>query len=249
MKRALVLLTALPLLSFQVLAIELLRNPSFETVPANGAADMPSEWDVVYLSPDSYSNDGSFGLPPGYLGNFTGITAQDGIRWVAAWSLVNEEFGQLLTDPLIPGESYTLSGYLHRAVRADLAYSGGYSIGLTLDANSKLAAGVLLGQIGPTTSGDSWEHFTLQFDAPANAANLPFLVFQPFLNSAYTGDETAYPGLDNLSLQTEVATVPEAGSTFALCALSLAGLSWIQRRDRQACRSRPFRSAPGGGTR
>ena len=223
MKRPITLLATLPLLFFPVRAIELLRNPSFEAVPGNQAADLPSEWVVTYLSPDTYSNDGSFGLPPSYLGNFSGVTAQDGIRWVAAWSSANEQFGQLLTTPLIPGEPYTVSGYLHQAVRPDLANSGGYNIHLVLDPNSSLADGVLLGQIGPTVSATDWEGFTLQFDAPANADVLPFLLFQPF------GD-SAYPGLDNLSLRTRVATVPDAGSTVTLFALSLAGLAWIQRR-------------------
>lgn len=92
-----------------------------------------------------------------------------------------------------------------------------------LSANTSLADGVLLGQIGPTASATDWEGFTVQFDAPANADVLPFLLFQPF------GD-SAHPGLDNLSLRTRVATVPDAGSTVTLCALSLAGLARIQRR-------------------
>lgn len=238
MKKHLVLLTTLPFLFPEVQALELLRNPSFETVPGPQAAQgiMPSDWVPTSQTPDTYSNDGSYGLPPGIAGNFSGVTAQDGIRWVAGWSAADERFGQLLTAPLIPGESYTLSGYLHQAVRPDLAHSGGYNIHLISEAGASLATGVLLGQIGPTLSADSWESFALQFEAPANAAGLPFLAFQPFLNSSHTGPGTTYPGLDTLSLRTQVATVPDTGPTAILCALSLAGLGWFQRRNPQASR-------------
>ncbi len=223
-----VLVATLPLLLMPARATELLRNPSFETVPAPSTGDsMPSEWIMNNGTPDVYSNDGSFGLPPFAAGNFTDVVAQDGIRWIAGWSLADERFGQLLTAPLTPGESYLLSGYLHRAVREDLANDGGYNIYLTPDSASGPGAGELLGLIGPTSSGTGWENFTLQFEAPATASGLPFLLFQPF----GAGGDSAYPGLDNLSLQTEAVIVPEAGSTVALCVLSLAGMSWIRRRD------------------
>src|SRR5262249_58164491 len=91
-----------------VRADNLLRNPSFELVPCETACiqdqgAMPSEWIVLGGSPDTFSNDGSYGLPPEGFGNFTGATAQDGIRWLVGASFVPpESFGQELIAPLLP---------------------------------------------------------------------------------------------------------------------------------------------------
>jgi hypothetical protein len=92
----------------------LIRNPSFEMIPGPvvGQGILPSEWIQLGSVPpvaDTYSSDGSYGLLPADLGNFPGVTAFDGIRWVAGGSggipaaPVPEEFGQVLTTPLFLG--------------------------------------------------------------------------------------------------------------------------------------------------
>lgn len=66
-----------------------IRNPSFEIIPGSvlNQGIMPSEWTTAHVTTgpgaDTYSTDGSDGASPSDLGNFTGVTAFDGIRWVA----------------------------------------------------------------------------------------------------------------------------------------------------------------------
>ena len=50
----------------QVANANLIRNASFEDIPgaAFGQGIMPSEWVIANSSPDTYSNDGSYGLAP-----------------------------------------------------------------------------------------------------------------------------------------------------------------------------------------
>src|SRR5262245_61948748 len=95
------------------LAQNLLTNPDFEQVPGNqqGQGILPSDWLEVQPSVDTYSNDGSYGLPPNGFGNFTGVTAFSGIRWVGAWSSIPEIFGQTMPAPLVPGRSYVLRAH------------------------------------------------------------------------------------------------------------------------------------------
>ena len=80
------------------------------------------------VTSNTCSHDGSYEPPPTVLGNFTAVTAQDGIRRVAGWSQASEYFGQTLTAPLVAGESYTLSGYLSQAKRSALDQTGGYNV-------------------------------------------------------------------------------------------------------------------------
>ncbi|MEE9342992.1 MAG: hypothetical protein V3V12_05130 [Gammaproteobacteria bacterium] len=200
----------------------LIRNASFENVPdmSSGQGKMPSEWTATNSTPDTYSNDGSYGLSPSGFGNFNGVTAFDGIRWVAGWSLADERFGQLLSDPLIVGQSYTFSSYLIQAKRSDLDNMGGYELYLTADTMGDINAGTLLGSIGPTTDSDSWEFSSLVFTAPGNADTLPFLLFKPF------GDVSgsAYPGLDNVNLSLTSVPIPASVWLFGsgiLCLLQI----------------------------
>ena len=185
---------------------------------------VPSEWLIANFTPDTYSEDGSYGLLPtaGSIfvpgGNFTGVTAQEGIRWVAGWSLFPETFGQLLTTPLSPGQQYKFSGYMIQAKRTDIDNPGGYELWLAADSDTPATG--YLGRLEPTTDSDEWEFRTLTFTAPQDADNLPFLLFVPY----NTGTGRAYPGLDSVMLVPEPATV---------LLLSLGGL--IILRNRNGC--------------
>jgi hypothetical protein len=70
-------------------AANLLVNGSFEA-PAGFAQGtqgvMPPAWNVTNHTPDLFSSDGSFGLSPTQFNNFTGVTAQQGLGWVAGYS-------------------------------------------------------------------------------------------------------------------------------------------------------------------
>ena len=213
----------------------LLRNASFEDVPsgATGQGIMPSEWVTSNSSPDTYSNDGSYGLPPrpsDTYPNFEGVTAYDGIRWVAGWSYAEERFGQTLTDNLISGTDYIFSGYLHQAFRSDLNHPGGYELFLTGTSTSTPLSGEYLGYLGATTSySDGWQQYSFSFTATDAMANLDFLMFSP--TKAGTGE--SYPGLDLVSLDAVApppnTSVPESSSIYLL-AFGLLGLFAAARR-------------------
>lgn len=180
----------------------LLLNSSFEQTPCitpcnQGQGFMPSEWLILNASPDTYSNDGSYGLAPSAVGNFTGATAQEGIRWVAGWSAAVEIFGQLLTAPLIPGQEYTLIAFLRTAVRVDLAVPGTYQIELWDSTDISSADKIVVGSFQPPIfNQNAWEPRTLTFTAPSGASTHPVLAFRP-LSPLVPG---AYPGIDNVVL-------------------------------------------------
>jgi len=226
-----ILMTTVLLVAFTTSAnaANLIRNAGFETVPgaATGQGIMPSDWVTTNSSPDTYSNDGSYGLPPSGFGNFPGVTAQEGIRWVAGWSSEPENFGQTLSSSLIGGQAYSLSAYLIQAKRAVLDHPGGYEVYLTADATGNIASGVLLGNLGATTNLDTWEYFALSFTAPQNANLLSFLLFKPFGDSAYAG-------LDNLNLSvTNPNAVPIPAAAF-MFAPALLGFMGLRRRSKKA---------------
>ena len=214
----------------QVANANLIRNASFEDIPGTiiGQGIMPSEWVIANVTPDTYSNDGSYGLAPSAGsggGNFTGVTAQDGIRWVAGWSSANEYFGQTLSAPLVGGQSYSFSSYLIQAKRSDLDHPGGY--GVYLSSGSTDIGGELLGNIGPTTDSNDWEFSSFTFIAPTNSSILPFLLFKPF------GDVTgeAYPGLDNLNLTaTSIGAVPLPAAFWLFGTALLGFVGTLSRR-------------------
>jgi hypothetical protein len=185
----------------------LLRNQSFEQTPCVTPCNrdqgfMPSDWLSLNVTPDTYSNDGSYGLAPSDFGNFTGATAQDGLRWVAGWSAAVEIFGQILTSPLIPGQEYTLSAHLREAVRGDLAHPGTYQIELW-DSADNAADKIVIGSFQPLIANQgAWELRTLAFTAPTEADTYSVLAFRPLGSDA----GSAYPGVDNVVLEEAAQT-------------------------------------------
>lgn len=207
---------------------ELIVNGSFEA-PAGFFAGtqgaVPPGWHITHFSPDLYSNDGSFGLPAPFGGNFTGVAAQDQLGWIAGWSVFQESFSQMLPVALEPGVSYTFEGHLIQAKRSDLDHPGGYEI--LLNGSNTLDDAVVIATTSPTTDADHWEAVAESFVAPPNADDLPWIIFRPYALGA--GD--AYPGLDNISLS---ANVPEPRATL-LALLALGSLAGMATKNRRLC--------------
>jgi len=209
----------------------LLENPSFEATPCTTPCNqdqgvLPSDWLLLNITPDTYSNDGSYGLDPSLLDNFTGATAQDGIRWVAAWSAGAEMFGQTLASPLISGREYTISAYLREAVREDLAHPGTYQIELW-DALDVSADQLVLGIFQPLVDNqEAWELRTLTFIAPVGSEGHPILAFRPLGSAA----GNSYPGIDNINLVPEPTALVFLG--FGLAAVAVSRLSSKRRTAR-----------------
>lgn len=220
------------LLSTSSVSADLITNGSFEA-PAGFAVGqqgvMPPGWVITNVTPDLYSTDGSFGLPPTFLGNFPGVTAQHGLGWVAGWANLSESFAQNLGTSLTPGEEYQIGGYLRQALRSDLNNPGAYRI--LLNSSNSLAGSVEVASWAPTTGADSWEFRTATFTAPLNANDLPWIIFQPYVGGA----GGAYPGLDNVTLSA-VSAVPEPSSAALLSTILVSLIATYRSRNRRTMR-------------
>lgn len=198
-RKFIIALAMLGLFSAPTVEADLLANGGFENVPSSqtGQGILPSGWVAVSLSADTYSNDGSYGLPPtGYNNWPVGTMAFEGIRWVAGGRIpgIIESFGQTLQTPLSAGTRYVLSGYLHQA--ASRNNPGGYDIYLADDESGSNR--LLLGFLGPTNNvAEGWTSHSIIFTAPDGADSRPFIIFEP----TFVSVENTYPGLDAVSLR------------------------------------------------
>lgn len=218
----------------------ILNNESFEAVPgpAYSQGILPSDYATAagpfIVGADTYSNDGSYGLFPSDFGNFPGVSAEDGIRFVAAADFgggVREAFGQLLSVPLTPNALYRFSGFVQESPRLG---NGGYELLLSPSISMFDAGIVSVGLIGPTTTESGWELRTLDFTAPVNANQLSYIIFSPYSSSP----NGAYIGLDNLSL----TVVPEMPSWGLIGIVCVPAMLFIARRRRQTCTSCDLKS-------
>jgi hypothetical protein len=214
-------------------AASFITNGSFETFsgpPILGQGFLPDPWVTgPFPGADTYSNDGSFGLTPGAVGNFPGVTAYDGIRFVAGWSAVPEPFGQPLASPLVAGAIYNITGALHQALRADIDHPGGYNVYAATGLFD--ASPLFLVSTGATTNDTAWEPFSVNFTAPAGVDSKLFLLFIPF----ETGSGPAYPGFDAFSVaDATVVPAPAALPLFATGLGALGLLGWRRKKKAAA---------------
>lgn len=230
LRKSQVFIVLFSLLSTSSVSAELITNGSFEAPTGLAVGQqgvMPPGWIITNSTPNStpdlYSTDGSFGLLPTAFGNFTGVTAQHGLGWVAGWSNTTETFAQILGALLTPSVEYEISGYLRQAIRSDLNNPGTYRI--LLNSSNSLAGAVEVASWAPTTDANAWEFRTATFTAPLNANDLPWLIFRPY-NSGTGG---AYPGLDNVVL----TAVPEPSSAALLSTILVSLIATRHSRNRR----------------
>lgn len=184
---------------------DLLRNPSFESVPSNAVGqgllpnDFASSASPFLVGADTYSNDGSYGLFPSDFGNFPGIVAQEGIRFVAGG--IREAFGQLLSTPFAPNQQYTVSAFILASPR--FATNGAFEIFLSPTNSVDDAGIVFVGSFAPSTAASVWQERGLTFAAPVNASSLPYMIFSPYSTNPSGG----YFAIDHVSVVPEPSRV------------------------------------------
>jgi hypothetical protein len=152
-------------------------------------------------------NDG-LGFDRDFFGDFSGVNAEDGHHWAAAFAYPADHgaWGQLMGSTLDAGQSYTISGWLHRSVRSDIDSAGGWDV--LINNSASLTGAEYLGHLGDTTTDTAWQQFTDTFVAPNDAASMPYFIFQA------TGTFT-YTALDNVDLEPPSGT-PEPCTTLLL---------------------------------
>ncbi len=200
--------------------VNLLRNPSFEDTPSvcsNAQGILPNEWlqsGNIVPAADTWNDgetDSCYGVLPGAFSRWIGVTAADGDHWAAGAEFgpggSHESIGQLLSSPLSAGTTYQLTGSVLGGDAANLGVPGGYQVWLSMGQSLSSSAAIQVGTFAATNDPDNWLARSIEFEAPANAADYPYLVFKPFTASS----GTAYIGLDDLMLSASANDTDEDG--------------------------------------
>lgn len=199
----------------------LLVNGDFETgavagVPV-GQAYTPAPWTSTapgnsIVNWDTWENTGTTGLPPTYVGLFTGATAPSGVRFAGGWDF--EEMGQLLSTPLTPGQPYTVSA-LQRPCNPHPP--SGFEIWLGTGPGSPVT---MLGAF-PMSAAGVWTPQSFNFNAPANSLSNPWFILKAYSTNANGQPQQVYVGIDDVFL--DKVPTPGAGALAALAGVVLMG--------------------------
>lgn len=222
MSRALSLSTALILAaSGSAHAANMLVNGDFEVGAVGGTpighAETPAPWTSsafgnAFVNYDTFENSGTTGLPPSYVGLFTGATAPSGVRFAGGWNF--EELSQLLSTPLTPGQPYMISA-LQRPCNPHPP--SGYEIWLGSGPGTPVT---MVGAF-PMSPAGVWTPQSLNFNAPANALSNPWVIIKSYSISATGQPQQVYVGIDDIYLD-QVPT-PGAGALAAIAGFVLVG--------------------------
>ena len=203
----------------------LLVNGGFESGTVAGApighGFTPAPWTSSapgnsFINWDTFENTGTTGLPPSYVGLFTGATAPQGVRFAGGWDF--EEMGQLLGSALTPGQSYSIGAWV-RPINAHPPSSFEFYIGTGPGSPVSLVATF------PMVSAGSWTPQSTTFVAPLNAAANPWFIIKAYSIAADGTPRTVYVGIDDVVLD----LVPAPGSA---ALLGIAGVLVTHRRRR-----------------
>lgn len=195
-------------------AQNLIPNPGFEvgSVPACTQGVLPAPWvQASNTNPgaDLWTADcsASGGLQIDQWSHFpASFQAHGGQRFAAGWSSANEAFATPLTNNLVPGQVYRLSGWFV----ASLMHRGHSGYDVFLSSSPFRQTGYYLGSIGISATTSTWTQHFLDFQAPPNVS---WLVFDP------RTDDNNYLGVDDLQL----VTSPTGAGRFVGWGQALAG--------------------------
>ncbi|MGD9690366.1 MAG: hypothetical protein AB7K52_13895 [Phycisphaerales bacterium] len=186
-------------------AQNILRNPGFElpSFPLYGSGLLPDQWGNINpppFVPDTYSEDGFYGLFPFDGGNFTGIEAHGGSRFIAGRAR-GEGFSQLVdgfeqgihTDSesgLRGGVRYRLSGWMLLSTGFGWTGPGTYDVHV-VDINEQ---STLVGSLATISQPGVWEFRSIEFVTPSPSTRM---VFYPRRQTA----GGSFLALDDLTLE------------------------------------------------
>jgi len=172
--RCLFILAVVSMVMPQPVAGNILVNPSFEgsvgfsgSPPCGNPSAMPPSWICLEGEVDNYSNDGLHGRDPSSA-DFTGVTTSFGDEFLGVYA--GSSTGTIegtFALALVPGQTYSLSAYLHEAIRGGLNNPGGFDV-VVVDSNG---TGHSVGHLGDTVDNSAWEQFSFSFTAPTLSGN------------------------------------------------------------------------------